>query len=111
MDPTTAAKLSDVNAITAGFAELDYICSRSIATALFIAANLGKPLLESRSKHLKDGMQIGHHVSRGDVRPHDPVPGAFLQFDQTTGRNERIQRILVFGPHSELPGLGQMGGI
>jgi len=45
MDPTTAAKLSDVNAITAGFAELDYICSRSIATALFIAANLGKPLL------------------------------------------------------------------
>jgi MoxR-like ATPase len=38
-------KLGDVGAIADGFAALGYICSKSIATALFIAGNLGKPLL------------------------------------------------------------------
>jgi len=45
MQNQASAKLQDIDAITSGFAELDYICSRSIATALFIASNLGKPLL------------------------------------------------------------------
>ncbi len=40
-----AEKLADVAAITDGFAGLGYICSKAIATALFIAGNLGKPLL------------------------------------------------------------------
>jgi MoxR-like ATPase len=40
-----AAKLADIDAITNGFAELGYICSKSIATAIFIAGNLEKPIL------------------------------------------------------------------
>ena len=45
MQAPHAEKLADVEQITDGFAALGYICSRSIATALFIAGNLGKPLL------------------------------------------------------------------
>lgn len=45
MQAAHADKLADVNAITDGFAQLGYICSNAIATALFIASNLGKPLL------------------------------------------------------------------
>lgn len=45
MDAAYAAKLADVGAITDGFAEKGYICSKSIAMALFIAGNLEKPLL------------------------------------------------------------------
>jgi MoxR-like ATPase len=40
-----AKKLADVDAITSGFGDLGYICSNPIATALFIAGNLEKPLL------------------------------------------------------------------
>ncbi len=45
MEAAYAAKLTDAGAITDGFAEQGYICSKSIATALFIAGNLEKPLL------------------------------------------------------------------
>ena len=45
MIPELSTKLSDVDTITEGFAGLGYICSKSIATALYIAGNLGKPLL------------------------------------------------------------------
>ncbi len=45
MDAAPSAKLKDVNVIMDGFAELGYICSNAIATALYIAGNLGKPLL------------------------------------------------------------------
>lgn len=45
MDSKLAAKLNGVDDISAGFAEMGYICSKSIATALYIAGNLGKPLL------------------------------------------------------------------
>ena len=40
-----AAKLADIDAITNGFAELGYICSKSIATAIFITGNLEKQSL------------------------------------------------------------------
>lgn len=45
MDAHIADKLTGVDTITAGFAGRGYICSEAIATALFIAGNLGKPLL------------------------------------------------------------------
>jgi MoxR-like ATPase len=45
MIPELSTKFSDVDTITKGFADLGYICSKSIATALYIAGNLGKPLL------------------------------------------------------------------
>ena len=45
MDSYLAAKLTGVDAIADGFAAHGYICSKAIATALYIAGNLGKPLL------------------------------------------------------------------
>lgn len=45
MDSYLAAKLTGADAITDGFAAHGYICSKAIATALYIAGNLGKPLL------------------------------------------------------------------
>jgi MoxR-like ATPase len=38
-------ELASVDAIESGFAERGYICSRRIATAVFLAAKLGKPML------------------------------------------------------------------
>ena len=45
MDSYLAAKLTGADAIKDGFAAHGYICSKAIATALYIAGNLGKPLL------------------------------------------------------------------
>jgi hypothetical protein len=45
MTPELSGKFTDVNTITDGFAELGYICSKSIATALYIAGNLGNRYL------------------------------------------------------------------
>jgi MoxR-like ATPase len=38
-------ELASVDAIESGFAGLGYICSTKIATAVFLAAKLGKPVL------------------------------------------------------------------
>src|SRR3546814_15492914 len=38
-------KLASVEQIQKGFAEHGYICSRSIATAVYVACQLGKPIL------------------------------------------------------------------
>ena len=45
MTPARDDKLASVEAITDGLASVDYIATRRIATALFVAANLQKPVL------------------------------------------------------------------
>ena len=45
MSPARDDKLASVEAITDGLASVDYIATRRIATALFVAANLQKPVL------------------------------------------------------------------
>ena len=45
MNPEHKEKLSSIDRIQEGFAELGYICSRRIATAVYIACQLGKPVL------------------------------------------------------------------
>lgn len=45
MTPEQQAKLSSIERIQEGFADLGYICSRRIATAIYVACQLGKPVL------------------------------------------------------------------
>ena len=46
-------KLSSVDAITEGLSTVGYIASRRIATAIFIAQNLNKPILVEGSAHTR----------------------------------------------------------
>lgn len=45
MTPERKEKLSSIERIQRGFAELGYICSRPIATAIYVACQLEKPVL------------------------------------------------------------------
>lgn len=45
MEAKYQERLSSIERIQEGFAELDYICSRPIATAIYVSCHLGKPLL------------------------------------------------------------------
>ncbi len=45
MTPEQQEQLSSIERIQEGFAELGYICSRRIATAVYVACQLGKPVL------------------------------------------------------------------
>ena len=45
MTPENKEKLSSIERIQEGFAELGYICSRRIATSIYVACQLGKPVL------------------------------------------------------------------
>ena len=45
MTPEQQEKLSSIERIQEGFAGLGYICSRRIATAIYVACQLGKPVL------------------------------------------------------------------
>ena len=45
MKTIRADKLASIEAIQKGYAELGYICSRTIATAIYVACNLEKPVL------------------------------------------------------------------
>lgn len=45
MTPESKQRLSSLERIQEGFAELGYICSRSIATAIYVACQLEKPIL------------------------------------------------------------------
>src|SRR2546426_815515 len=44
-DAASGAPLDSVEEIVAGFRERDYVCDRSLATAVFLALRLGRPLL------------------------------------------------------------------
>src|SRR3954449_1882697 len=43
--PASSAPLDSVGSIVAGFRERDYVCDRSLATAIFLSLRLGRPLL------------------------------------------------------------------
>jgi MoxR-like ATPase len=45
MKTTRANKVASIEVIQKGYAELGYICSRTIATAIYVACNLEKPVL------------------------------------------------------------------
>ncbi len=45
MNPDQQEKLASIETIQRGFAELGYICSRPIATAVYVSCHLGKPVL------------------------------------------------------------------
>jgi len=45
MKPYDEKKISDVDTVIGGYNELGYICSRSIATAIYLACQLDKPML------------------------------------------------------------------
>ena len=45
MNPEQQEKLSSIERIQEGFATLGYICSRRIATAIYVSCQLGKPVL------------------------------------------------------------------
>ena len=45
MEAKYQERLSSIERIQEGFAELNYICSRPIATAIYVSCHLGKPLL------------------------------------------------------------------
>jgi len=45
MNPDNKDKLASIERIQQGFAELGYICSRPIATAVYVACHLGRPIL------------------------------------------------------------------
>ncbi len=45
MTPEQLEKLESIERVREGYAELGYICSRQIATAIYVAGHLGKPVL------------------------------------------------------------------
>ena len=45
MTPEQQEKLASIERVRRGYAELGYICSRQIATAIYVAGHLGKPVL------------------------------------------------------------------
>jgi len=45
MDSTRPAGMRTIEGITSAFRDLDYLCDRSLATAVFLALELGRPLL------------------------------------------------------------------
>ena len=44
-DPSRPANMRSIEAITTAFREKDYLCDRSLATAVFLGLELGRPLL------------------------------------------------------------------
>ena len=44
-DPSRPANMRSIEAITTSFREKDYLCDRSLATAVFLGLELGRPLL------------------------------------------------------------------
>src|SRR5690349_23600702 len=44
-DPTSAAALDSIETIQDRFRDRDYVCDRSLATAVFLGLKLGRPLL------------------------------------------------------------------
>ena len=76
IESSSTAPLDSVDGIVASFRERDYVCDRSLATAVFLGLRLGRPLL-------LEGEGLGHDAAIARSRA---ALGASVPAPRATGR-------------------------